>query len=81
MPFFLFLLIVIALGMALGLVGMILQHQREMANLGRGREDARVQALERRVDSLTEIVHQQAIALDSLHRATPEDAIRQRVGT
>lgn len=70
MPFFVFLLIIISLGIFIAFIELVLRHQREMAIIkskGSDRADDRMQALERKIADLTEIVHDQTLVIENLN--------------
>ncbi len=77
---------IIAVGgpFAMGIIGMMLRHQRKMAELyGQNANvvDPRVEALQSEIAGLKDLVHQQSIALDNLSRPVPTGArIQERVG-
>lgn len=59
------------------------RHQREMAEILHRNgvaSDPRVDALQREVSELKALVHQQAIALDSIAFPLPQNDVRQTVG-
>ena len=80
------ILAVIVLPLGIGLIAILTEHQRKMAEIlhqSRGSADAeRLHALERQISELTALVHQQTIAIDSLtSRSLPtNDRVEQRLG-
>lgn len=77
---------IIAILMIFGipLIGMLTKHQQRMAELmhanGNSALDARVDALQRDMAELKELLHQQTIALDRLSTPLPSAEIRERIG-
>ena len=70
MIFLVFLFAVIALGIFCGVVELVLKHRREMAIItqqGSQKSDARIEALEKRIAELTEIVHDQTLVVENLN--------------
>lgn len=66
------------------LMGILTKHQQRMAELmhanGNSALDARVDALQRDISELKDLVHQQTIALDRLSTPLPGAEIRERIG-
>lgn len=76
-------LIVVLASLGVGLFAMIMEHQRKMAEIRRGSVagDDRLASLERHIAELTDLVHRQTIALDSLCTpAKTEERLEQRIG-
>lgn len=79
MSFLDYLAIVSVLGICAGTVESVLKHRQKMAGVDKRNSAARIEALERRVEALTELVHAQTIALDGLG-VSPTEQLRERVG-
>ena len=66
------------------IVGQMTKHQQRMAELiqqnGQAAVDPRIDALQRDVADLKDLVHQQTIALDRLGTPLPNAEIRERIG-
>jgi len=73
-----FILGVIAL--AMGAMELMFKHQRELATIRRSASDNRMEALEQKIDELTQLVYQQTIALDGAHHPSTPDRLSERIG-
>ncbi len=78
-------LVAIVMIFGLPMVGMLLKHQRKMAEMFQTQAqlapNPEVQALREEVWELRTLVHEQTIALDNLSRPIPTDGrIQDRVG-
>ena len=70
-------------GLMIPIVAMMIKHQQRMAELiqqnGQTTVDPRIDALQRDMADLKDLVHQQTIALDRLATPLPNAEIRERI--
>ena len=70
MAFFELIAVVVGLGILCGMFETFLRHRREMAKIvhkGSGKSSDRLERLERKVEELTEIVHDQTFVIENLN--------------
>ncbi|RYG25371.1 hypothetical protein EON82_07380 [bacterium] len=70
MTFFELVIAIVGLGILCGMYESFLKHRREMAKIlhkGTGKADGRIEALEKKVAELTEIVHDQTFVIENLN--------------